>query len=173
MPHTFVVAVAQDAAAVQARIDAGIARVQAQAAEQMARQQAQMARQQAQTVREAVQTARDAARARNDGGMPMLAPPPFERPSHREQSMMFVGFIVVVIAGLAILSPLVRAIGRRIEGAPRRDAMGGASAERLERIEQAVEAMAVEIERISEGQRFTTKLLSSRAEADAALIRRL
>jgi hypothetical protein len=31
---------------------------------------------------------------------------------------------------------------------------------RLERIEQAVDAIAVEVERISEGQRFTTKLLS-------------
>ncbi len=33
---------------------------------------------------------------------------------------------------------------------------------RLERIEQAVDAIAVETERISEGQRFTTKLLSER-----------
>jgi len=31
---------------------------------------------------------------------------------------------------------------------------------RLERIEHAVEAIALEVERISEGQRFTTKLLS-------------
>jgi hypothetical protein len=31
---------------------------------------------------------------------------------------------------------------------------------RLARIEQSVDAIAVEIERISEGQRFTTKLLS-------------
>jgi len=30
---------------------------------------------------------------------------------------------------------------------------------RLERIEQAVDAIAIEVERISEGQRFTTKLL--------------
>jgi hypothetical protein len=34
---------------------------------------------------------------------------------------------------------------------------------RLERIEQAVDAIAVEVERISEGQRFTTKLLSERS----------
>jgi hypothetical protein len=31
---------------------------------------------------------------------------------------------------------------------------------RLERMEHAVDAIAIEIERISEGQRFTTKLLS-------------
>lgn len=38
---------------------------------------------------------------------------------------------------------------------------------RLERIEQAVDAMSVEVERISEGQRFVTQLLSTRAPAPA------
>ena len=31
---------------------------------------------------------------------------------------------------------------------------------RLERIEQAVDTIAIEIERVSEGQRFTSKLLA-------------
>jgi hypothetical protein len=35
--------------------------------------------------------------------------------------------------------------------------------DRLARIENAIEAMAVEVERISEGQRFTTRLLSERS----------
>jgi hypothetical protein len=35
---------------------------------------------------------------------------------------------------------------------------------RISRVEQIVEATAVEIERISEGQRFTTRLLSERKE---------
>ena len=35
---------------------------------------------------------------------------------------------------------------------------------RLERIEHAIDAMAVEVERISEGQRFVTKLLSERKD---------
>ncbi|HEX8718626.1 MAG TPA: hypothetical protein VF722_16795 [Gemmatimonadaceae bacterium] len=39
--------------------------------------------------------------------------------------------------------------------------------ERLNRIEQAVDAIAIETERISEGQRFTTRLLSERPSADA------
>lgn len=39
--------------------------------------------------------------------------------------------------------------------------------QRLTRIEQAIDAMAVEVERISEGQRFTTKLLAERSRADA------
>lgn len=37
--------------------------------------------------------------------------------------------------------------------------------DRLVRIEQAVEAIAVEMERIGEGQRFVTNLLSERAPA--------
>jgi len=36
-------------------------------------------------------------------------------------------------------------------------------AQRLARLEQAVDATAVEVERISEGQRFTTKLLADRS----------
>jgi hypothetical protein len=39
------------------------------------------------------------------------------------------------------------------------------SDQRLERVEQAVEAIAIEVERISEGQRFVTKLLSDRASS--------
>jgi hypothetical protein len=40
---------------------------------------------------------------------------------------------------------------------------------RLERIEQAVDSIAIEVERISEGQRFTTKLLTERASDSARL----
>lgn len=38
-------------------------------------------------------------------------------------------------------------------------------ASRLDRMEQAIDAIAVEVERISEGQRFTTRLLSERGDA--------
>ena len=34
--------------------------------------------------------------------------------------------------------------------------------ERLERMEQAIDAMATEVERVSEGQRFTSRLLAER-----------
>ena len=39
--------------------------------------------------------------------------------------------------------------------------------ERLVRIEQAVDAIAIEVERIAEGQRFLTKLQADRAEPRA------
>jgi hypothetical protein len=38
------------------------------------------------------------------------------------------------------------------------------SDQRLARVEQAVEAIAIEIERVSEGQRYVTKLLGARAQ---------
>lgn len=38
----------------------------------------------------------------------------------------------------------------------------------MARLEQAVESIALEVERISEGQRFTTRLLAERAQADRA-----
>jgi hypothetical protein len=43
---------------------------------------------------------------------------------------------------------------------------------RLARIEQAVESIALEVERISEGQRFTTKLLSEQARQSSKPLQR-
>ena len=40
----------------------------------------------------------------------------------------------------------------------------GASEQRLARVEHAVEAIAIEVERISEGQRYVTTLLDERAQ---------
>lgn len=42
-----------------------------------------------------------------------------------------------------------------------------ASAERLERMEQSIDAVAIEIERISEGQRFVTQLMAKTQQAPA------
>ena len=43
------------------------------------------------------------------------------------------------------------------------DSAGRLDDARLERIEQAVDAIAIEVERIAEAQRFTAKLMSERA----------
>jgi hypothetical protein len=42
--------------------------------------------------------------------------------------------------------------------------------DRLERLDNAVDTISVEVERISENQRFTTKLLSERAQAPAPVL---
>jgi hypothetical protein len=66
---------------------------------------------------------------------------------------------------LAIGVPLVRAYSRRMDAQARNPQMPAEVTSRLERIEQAIEAVAIEVERISEGQRFTTKLLSEGRDA--------
>ena len=74
--------------------------------------------------------------------------------------------IVAIVFGTvsAIGFPLARAFARRIEGG-RRDAtpMPADVSDRLDRIERGVEAIALEVERISEGQRFVTKLMAERS----------
>ena len=81
--------------------------------------------------------------------------------------------IVIPIAGMTMVVllvlgvPFVRALVKRWESQPLQPTVPPEVAARLERIEQAVDAVALEVERISEGQRFTTKLLSDRA-GDAA-----
>ena len=55
---------------------------------------------------------------------------------------------------------------RQAPAAPVRDP---APEQRLARIEAAVEASAIEVERISEGQRFTTRLLTERPVSYAPL----
>ena len=75
---------------------------------------------------------------------------------------------MIMIVSIALGLPLVRALVRRWEradAAPRVPREFAQLAQRLERIEQGVEAMAVEVDRISEGQRFTTKLLAERPDA--------
>lgn len=78
---------------------------------------------------------------------------------------------MLMILGIVLGIPLVRSYTRRVELRPARDSLpAGELITRLDRIEQSIEAMATEVERIAEGQRFTTKLLSEvRTSAPAAL----
>jgi hypothetical protein len=79
---------------------------------------------------------------------------------------------MTMVVTLVLGVPLVRALTRRWERESLRPQVPSEVTARLERIEHAVEAVAIEVERISEGQRFTTKLLSERAgEASPAVPR--
>lgn len=67
---------------------------------------------------------------------------------------------IVIVLGLPLVIVYARKMWKRdsvTESRPSHDD------HRLERIEQAIDAMAVEVERVAEGQRFVTKLLSDRA----------
>ena len=70
---------------------------------------------------------------------------------------------------LAIGIPLVRAFSRRIDAESRNPRIPAEVSTRLERMEQMIEAVAIEVERISEGQRFTTKLLSESKSSGSAV----
>jgi hypothetical protein len=70
---------------------------------------------------------------------------------------------------LAVGVPLARAYSRRMDAESRNPSIPSEVAARLERMEQAIDSVALEVERISEGQRFTTKLLSEGRNAPGAL----
>jgi hypothetical protein len=77
-------------------------------------------------------------------------------------SIAFFLMLAAIIIGL----PIARAFARRMD----RKSGGPAQiprevTEQLTQINQAVDAIALEVERISEGQRFTTRLLSEQRDA--------
>ncbi|HRN53954.1 MAG TPA: hypothetical protein PK788_10685 [Gemmatimonadaceae bacterium] len=78
------------------------------------------------------------------------------------------GFFFTVIV-LVLGVPIVRAWAARKREEPHPRML--ATDVRLERMERAIESMAIEIERISEGQRFVTRLLAERDQTAKSLPR--
>lgn len=76
-------------------------------------------------------------------------------------------FATAIIISIGI--PLVRAIVRRWDRQSLRPPMAEDTSQRLERIEHAIEAMSIEVERIAEGQRFVTRLMTDRSPERVAL----
>ena len=78
---------------------------------------------------------------------------------------------LVAIVSTLVFAPIAFAIARffwRRTGAPARVASPDpATHQRLEHLQQAVDTIAIEIERISEGQRFVTRLLTETRGAEA------
>jgi len=141
-------------------------------------------------IRESIRAAQDAARearaaqreVRIQTGLPPVPPvPPFPQiPGVQVQTGapdivipkqavdVAIGFFVMC-AVMIIGWPLARAFGRRLERSGPAAAVSPAVAEQLQRIEHTVEAMAIEVERISESQRYFAKLQSAPAGEPAAL----
>ncbi len=74
---------------------------------------------------------------------------------------MIGGFMFLATVAL-IAAIVVRLMDRRNDGDPRRVQR---LEERLARLEETIESMSSEMERLSEGQRFMTKLLSERSQS--------
>lgn len=75
--------------------------------------------------------------------------------------VIMVKSLLTTIAVIALGIPIIRALSRRfLERPPVMPLVTSDIVARLERIEQAVDTMSLEIERISENQRYATKLLA-------------
>jgi hypothetical protein len=77
-------------------------------------------------------------------------------------SIAFFLTMAFIIVGLPIARALARRMDRRGAGSPQ---IPGEVTAQLTQLNQAVDAIALEVERISEGQRFTTRLLSEQRDA--------
>ena len=84
-------------------------------------------------------------------------PPPPRQPGPPEEAYVLGGIFLIVV-----LFPISVAFARRIwrRGAAVVTSFPRELAERLQRIEQGLEATALEVERIGEGQRFLTRLFT-------------
>ena len=75
---------------------------------------------------------------------------------------------IVIVFTLFVLAPIALAISRMLwkrGSQPKYVGPSPENAQRLERMEQAIDSIAIEIERVSEGQRFVTRLMSDRQNA--------
>lgn len=71
--------------------------------------------------------------------------------------------VLMLVGGLTTIAISARVILLRAQrSAPQIDE------KRMQHLEQAIDAIAIEVERISEGQRYTTKLLADR-DRDSSL----
>jgi hypothetical protein len=104
----------------------------------------------------------------NAPSMPMIAMPP-EPPRFMHDTSMFglskdefvgimIGFVTLPIVGAVTWRLLRRGPARKTNELPLQD-------DRLARLEQAVEAVAIEVERIGESQRFQAKLMTEKPQS--------
>jgi hypothetical protein len=77
-----------------------------------------------------------------------------------DEILPFAFAFAALFVGARILLPIVRAFAKRVEHRSEPPRLPAEVTSRLERMEQAIDSIAVEVERISEAQRFATKLLS-------------
>lgn len=174
----------------QARGAAQAAQQEARNAAEQARDIARANREAAQAQRDAAQARRDAAQAAGAGGAPgtvititkdgktvtidnaspeaaatALGIPLPSRNQDIDPGPYIVGGIAIMsVAIVLIVAQTFRFRLKMRSAAP--SALPNDVAQRLARMEAGIESVAVEVERISEGQRFTTRLLSERAPVE-------
>jgi len=99
----------------------------------------------------------------------VVDPPPIIHNNPEEQPPFILGVIFMFVAVLPMSLAFARRIWRR---SPKAVALPSDMAERFAQLDHAVESIAVEVERIGEGQRFITRVLAeptSRAALGASV----
>lgn len=141
-------------AAARADLASAAARIREHASAQ--REQALEEAAQAMAARALAPAAAQVTTSAGAGTPPQLPDVP---PGVQNMSIVF----LICLAATIILTPLMRAFARMLD---RRSAPPSRATPEIQgqltRMEQAIEAIAVEVERVSEGQRFATKLLADR-----------
>ena len=106
------------------------------------------------------------------GASPQLLRSAYDRPAYSPSpSVRFQqGLVSAGVPTFLIMSAVWFFSWRRWRRLARRQApvLPSADSERLQRLEHGMEAMAIEIERISEGQRFVTRLMSEAHASESA-----
>lgn len=104
-----------------------------------------------------------------DGNVPMInVPSDFVQNAVPRGAVDISMAFFLTIAVIAIGVPFARAMGRRMDARSQRLAQGPDLRPQIEALQQSVDAMAVELERISEAQRFQSKLMAGKAEPEPA-----
>lgn len=124
------------------------------------------------------QTIEDARTARDEAGrITVIAPaapgatttqaPPWVPPDDIPPRVQETAYAFLIACAVMVIGyPIAKAFGRRIDRAGETKVSASVTSQ-LAQLNQAVESIAIEVERISEGQRFTTKLLSEQHQLPA------
>lgn len=102
-------------------------------------------------------------------GQVFTTQPPFDRNEIPKELIPLVGMTLGILMTIIILFPIARAIGRMIDRRTDRSLVKVADiAPQIRQLQESVDTMAIELERISEAQRFTAKLMAERPQGSIA-----
>ena len=158
------------AAAAEARAAAAQARAEAQAEAARVRVESQELRDQIrQQVREQIRIGQGEGFGvgQGQGGGPVIMVPPRHQNDIPPNVVELVSMLAIALVFIIVGLPIARAIGRWLDRRGLPSPVSPELASQITRIEHAVDSMAVEVERISEAQRFQAKLLTEREKVRA------
>jgi len=150
---------------VQQQVNAALSRAAAAQDAAAAAQDAAAAAQGRPVLAPAPQPGRTITFRGRDGTETITLPPhAFDNTIPQQAVDISIGFFLTV-ALIIIGLPLARAFARRMDRRGGTAQVSNEVSSQLAHLNQAVDAIALEVERISEGQRFTTRLLSEQRDA--------